>query len=89
MPFNPESTRRITAMTAVLSILAIAALFFLAGVGWGQWWAERQIRRASAAQAKGRLQVTMPVDSQDAATILAVLKETFEKVEAERPFRQN
>lgn len=74
-------------MTAVLSLLTVAAFFFLAGVGWGQWWAERQIRRAAAAQAKGRLQVAMPVNPQDAAAILALLAENFKKVEAERASR--
>lgn len=71
-------------MTAMLSLLTVAAFFFLAGVGWGQWWAERQIRRSAAAQAKGCLRVAMPADPQDAAAILALLAEICKKVEAER-----
>jgi len=61
-----------------------AAIFFLAGVGWGQWLSERQIRLANEAALKGRMEVNMPMNSEDAAATMKLLAALVEKAEADR-----
>lgn len=62
------------------TMVLYAAIFFMAGVGWGQWWAERQLRN----ETKGRMQVTMPVNPEDAATTMRLLATLVEEAEAHR-----
>ncbi|MBL8474435.1 MAG: hypothetical protein JNM98_21785 [Rhodocyclaceae bacterium] len=66
------------------TMVLYAAIFFLAGVGWGQWWTERQIRLANEAAVKGRMQVNMPVNPEDAAATMKLLATLVEKAEADR-----
>lgn len=61
-----------------------AALFFGAGWGWGQWWAERTARHERRALEAGRIAVSMPADPQDAALTLQLLSALVRKAEAER-----
>jgi len=65
------------------AVITIGVLLF-AGFGWGQLWAERQIRKESAATMKGRMQVTMPVNQEDAAATLEMLSLIVKKVGIER-----
>jgi len=66
----------------ILSSLVIyAALFFLAGWGWGQWWAERCARREKLAGERGRMTVSMPVNPDNAAETLRVLSALMRQVD--------
>lgn len=65
------------------TMILYAAIFFGAGVGWGQWWAERQLRQ----ETKGRVQVTMPVNPEDAAATLEMLSLMVKKAEMDRKAR--
>lgn len=70
-----------------VTLVLYAAIFFCAGVGWGRWWTERQIRQDAAATQKGRMQVTMPVTPEDAAAILHLLASLVEQAETDRKAR--
>jgi hypothetical protein len=63
----------------------VAALWFGGGWGWGQWWAERCARRDKAAMERGRLNVSMPVDPDQASETLRVLSVLMKQVEAGEP----
>lgn len=67
--------------------LALAALFFVSGWGWGARWQASIIREEAAKATAGRMQVTMPVDPEDAATTLELLSLLVKKAEAERKVR--
>jgi hypothetical protein len=68
---------------SILSSLVIyAALFFVAGWGWGQWWAERCARRDKSAMERGRMTVSMPVDPDKAALTLRALSALMAQVDA-------
>jgi hypothetical protein len=67
-----------------MTMVLYAAIFFLAGVGWGQWWTERQIRQANAESGKGRLQVNMPANPEDAAATLELLSVLVKEAELKR-----
>ena len=64
------------------------ALIFIAGFGWGQWWAERAIRTDQAALTRGRLNVSMPMREENASQMLGLLRELSLEVEAERAARE-
>jgi hypothetical protein len=59
----------------------VAALWFSAGWGWGQWWAERCARKDKATMERGRLNVSMPVDADKASVTLRVLSELMKQVD--------
>ena len=63
------------------SMVIYAALIFVAGWGWGQWWAERCARRDKAAMERGRLNVSMPVDADKASETLRVLSVLMKQVD--------
>lgn len=64
------------------SLVIYATLFFVAGWGWGQWWAERCARRDKSAMEKGRMSVSMPVHPDNAAETLRVLSVLMKQVDA-------
>ena len=61
-----------------------AALVFGAGWGWGQWWAERQVRQERRALEAGRVTVSMPADAADAAAAMEMLADLVRKAESLR-----
>jgi len=66
------------------TMVIYAALFFLAGWGWGQWWAERNVRKERRALEVGRITVSMPARADDAADALSMLSDLVRKAEAAR-----
>ena len=66
------------------TMILYAAIFFFAGVGWGQWWTERQIRQDNAENGKHRMQVSMPVNPEDAALTLELLSVLVKEAELKR-----
>jgi hypothetical protein len=64
-------------------VVVLLAFVFVAGWGWGQWWAERAIRAERAAQDKGRISVSMPMKPEDAAATMGLLKDLMQRVEHE------
>ena len=66
------------------SMVIYAALFFVAGWGWGQWWAERNMRKERTALEAGRILVSMPANAEDAANSLEMLRDIVRRAEFER-----
>jgi len=64
------------------------ALIFIAGFGWGQWWAERSIRAEQADLTRGRVQISMPMREDNASQMLGLLRELSLEVEAERAAKE-
>ena len=62
----------------------VAVLWFFGGWGWGQWWAERQVRQERRALEAGRVTVSMPANADDAAAAMEMLAELVRKAEAQR-----
>lgn len=71
-----------------LTMALYAAIFFMAGVGWGQWWTERQIRRDNTENGKHRMQVSMPVNPEDAAMTMELLSVLVKEAELKRKAKQ-
>lgn len=67
-----------------LTMALFASIFFIAGMGWGQWWNERSIRLEQGQLMKGRMNVSMPVKAEDAAATMKLLADLVEQAEAER-----
>ena len=67
-------------------LVAAVALFF-AGWGWGQFWAVWHLQQESAKAMKGRLQITMPINPDDAAAAMDMLSLMVRQVEQERKAR--
>lgn len=68
-------------MSEYTGVVVLLAFVFVAGFGWGQWWAERTIRAERAAQDNGRISVSMPMKPDDAAATMGLLKSLIEQVE--------
>ena len=68
-----------------ISMAIYAALFFGAGWGWGQWWAERCARRDKSTMDRGRLSVSMPVHPDNASETLRVLSQLMKQAESSAP----
>lgn len=66
------------------TMVLYAAIFFLAGWGWGQWWNERAIRKEQGELVKGRMNVSMPVKPEDAAATMKLLAALVEEAESQR-----
>lgn len=66
------------------TMFLFAAIFFFAGVGWGQWWNERKIRLEQGELVKGRMNVSMPVKPEDAAATMKLLASLVEEAEKNR-----
>lgn len=64
-------------INAVLMIFII----FAAGFGWGRWYEERNIRLSRAAMENERINVSMPMNPEDAAAMMGLLKEFLEQIE--------
>lgn len=71
-----------------LTMVLYAAIFFIAGVGWGQWWTERQIRHDNTENGKYRMQVSMPVNPEDAAMTMELLSVLVKEAELKRNAKQ-
>jgi hypothetical protein len=71
-------------MDMAVTMAIYAALFFGAGWGWGQWWAERCARRDKSALDRGRLSVSMPVHPDHASETLRVLSALMKQAEAQQ-----
>lgn len=67
-----------------ISWLLPIAIVFIAGFGWGQWNAERNIRTERTALEKGRVSVSMPMNPDDAAATMELLKNLIEQVERDK-----
>lgn len=68
-------------MSEYAGVVLLLAFVFVAGWGWGQWWAERTIRAERVAQDRGRISVSMPMKPADAAATMGLLKSLIEQVE--------
>lgn len=71
-------------LSMAVSMFFYAAVFAALGFGWGQWWAERRIRRDKRALEAGRLLVSLPSHQEDAAMTLRVLARLVDRYEARR-----
>lgn len=65
-------------------IVVLLTFVFVAGWGWGQWWAERTIRAERASHDKGRISLSMPMKPEDAAATMGLLKSLMEQVEQDK-----
>lgn len=70
--------------TGLVSLLVLIIVTFLCGFGWGQWYAERSIRKDKSFMEANKLFVSMPAKSEDASKVLGLLKDLMDKVEADR-----
>lgn len=68
-------------MSNYIGVIVLLAFVFVAGWGWGQWWAERTIRAEQTKMVGGRLSVSMPMKPDDAAATMGLLKDLIEQVE--------
>lgn len=66
------------------TMVLYGAIFFLAGWGWGQWWNERALRKEQGELVKGRMNVSMPVNPEDAAETMKLLAALVEEAERNR-----
>ena len=71
-------------MDIAATMALYAALFFGAGWGWGQWWAERCSRQEKRGLEAGRILVSMPARPDDAAASLRMLADLVSRAEAQR-----
>lgn len=67
-------------MSQAMTLIA-AATVFVAGFGWGMWVAEMRIRENAAEVGKYRMQVSMPMNPEDAAVTLELLSALVKKAE--------
>lgn len=67
-----------------ISLVFYAAVFFMCGWGWGQWWNERAIRKEKRELTRGRMTVNMPVNPDDAAATMLLLASLIEEAERNR-----
>ena len=52
----------------------IALIFFVSGFGWGQWFAERSIRKERSELEQGKLVVSVPMHKNHATKIFESIK---------------
>ena len=52
----------------------IALIFFVSGFGWGQWFAERSIRKERSELEQGKLVVSDPMHKNHATKIFESIK---------------
>jgi hypothetical protein len=64
-----------------VTMVLYAVIFFFAGIGWGQWWNERQIRKEQKELVKGRVTVSMPLKPEVAAATMKSLVAFIEEVD--------
>lgn len=55
-------------------VSVIAVIFFVCGFGWGQWFAERSIRKEKSKLEQGRLFVSVPMHKDHASKIFESIK---------------
>ena len=72
-------------MSMAVTMVIYAVLFFGAGWGWGQWWAERCARRDKSTMDRGRLSVSTPVNPDNASETLRVLSQLMKQAESSAP----
>lgn len=63
-----------------ISAWVLIVVAFVAGFGWGQFFAERRTKTESA----GRIVVSMPLDQKFAADTMRLLAHTIEQVQLEQ-----
>ena len=61
-----------------------AGVFFVAGWGWGQWRAERNIRHEKLGMERGRIAVSMPANLDDASKTMEMLASLLRDAENQR-----
>ena len=71
-------------MDIAATMVLYAAVFFGAGWGWGQWWAERQVRQERRALEAGRVTMSMPAKAEDAAAAMEMMADMVRKAEEQR-----
>lgn len=59
----------------------LIAITFAGGFGWGQWFESWNQKRIIAKRDENRLTVSMPVKADDAAQVMALLKNLVEEAE--------
>ena len=64
----------------IVNIL-ILGVVFLAGIGWGQWFSERNIRLEKNWLDHGRVVVSMPMAKKKAADMMGLLKGLIDDAE--------
>jgi hypothetical protein len=67
-----------------ISLWILIAVIFTAGFGWGQWYAEKSIRQERLRLTSGRLEISMPMNQDDAHSMITLLKELLEEVERKK-----
>jgi len=68
-----------------IGIGILIVIVFVAGWGWGQWNAERYIRAERVLLEKyGRLNVSMPMDPDDAEKVMGLLKDFVGEVNKDK-----
>ena len=62
----------------------IAVIFFVSGFGWGQWFAERAIRKERSNLEQGRLFVSVPMHKDEAHLVFETIKNLAERAKEAR-----
>ena len=70
--------------TGTFGLLGLITIAFLCGFGWGQWHAERSIRKEKALMEVNKLFLSMPLNAEDASNALGLLKQLIDQVEADK-----
>ncbi len=65
-----------------MGVGVMIAVVFAGGFGWGQWYAEKTIRKENATLNKNRISVSMPMEPGRAAEVFGLLKQLVKHVEA-------
>lgn len=68
------------------TIVALVGLsfVFICGFGWGQWFAERSIRKDRSKLEQERMLVSVPMNKDDAQATLELISLIIKKVKSER-----
>ncbi|MDC8446070.1 MAG: hypothetical protein LV471_09130 [Nitrosomonas sp.] len=65
-------------------VIVIACIFFVCGFGWGQWFAERAIRKERSNLEQGRLLVSVPMHKDEASRVFEAIQTLVELSEGRR-----
>lgn len=69
---------------STIIVLVSICLVFLLGFGWGQWFAERSIRKEKTDSEQGRLVVSVPMHGDDASQVFEAISIMAKKAREDR-----
>lgn len=69
---------------STISALIGLSFVFVCGFGWGQWFAERSIRKDRSRLDHERMIISVPMNKDDAQATFELLSEIIKKVKSER-----